>query len=326
MSPVRVPDVSVVIPAFNSAAYLAQAIESVLAQSRPPLETIVIDDGSVDDTRAVALAYPVCYVYQENRDRAAARNAGAELARGSLIAFLDADDVWMPEHLAACVEALERRPEASACATNYVIADERLTPIGWARATERSRTLAALLVENSIATSTVVVRAETFRQAGGFDESLKGSEDWELWLRLAATAPIGHVEATTVVYRDREGSASDRALDVLADRIFLVCERVYTSAWLPVDLRPLRNRSEAWSALLVAINYALNGRRTKAAVWLARAVRFHPAVLLDSRWRVTLARTILPLQAVRVLRRFGARRRRGSQGRASSSRATRSVA
>lgn len=293
---------SVVIPAYNSAGYLRQSIESALAQTRRPLEVIVIDDGSTDDTREVARAYPVRYVYQSNRDRAVARNHGARLATGRLIAFLDADDVWLREHLALSVAALEREPSAPLSASDYLLVDASLRPIGQATKTSREQSLESLLVENSIATSAVVVRAGAFRAVGGFDESLEGSEDWELWLRLTALAPAVRVEAVTMLYRVHPASASSRALDALPERLFRACDRIYASSWLPPRLVRLRRRTYAWSALLVAVNYALNRRRGHALRWLARAVGSHPAVLGDRRWLATALRTLLPTQVVAYAR------------------------
>src|SRR5664280_1531707 len=105
------PLVSVVIPAFNAEAFVAEAIESVLAQDYEPVEVIVVDDGSTDRTAAVASRYPVTRLTPDNGGQAAARNAGVTAAHGPLVAFLDADDLWLPAKLSTEVAYLSAHPE-----------------------------------------------------------------------------------------------------------------------------------------------------------------------------------------------------------------------
>jgi glycosyltransferase involved in cell wall biosynthesis len=105
------PLVSVVIPAFNAEAFVAEAIESVLAQDYDPIEVIVVDDGSADGTAAVASGYPVRVITQENGGQAAARNAGVAAAKGTFVSFLDSDDLWLPSKLSTEVAHLSEHPE-----------------------------------------------------------------------------------------------------------------------------------------------------------------------------------------------------------------------
>lgn len=109
----NLPEVSVIIAVYNGAAYLAEAIESVLAQTGPRLELIVVDDGSTDDTARISKSYVdrVIYCYQENRGQAAARNVGLELALAPLVAFIDADDIWTLGKLTRQMEILNARPD-----------------------------------------------------------------------------------------------------------------------------------------------------------------------------------------------------------------------
>lgn len=105
------PTVSVIVPVYNGERFLAEAIESILAQTYPSYEIIVIDDGSTDRTREIVLSYPeIKYLYQTNAGTAAARNRGIEMARGEYLAFLDADDLWMPGKLAIQIAAFEADP------------------------------------------------------------------------------------------------------------------------------------------------------------------------------------------------------------------------
>ncbi|HEY3727608.1 MAG TPA: glycosyltransferase [Solirubrobacteraceae bacterium] len=103
--------ISVVIPAFNAEAFLAEAIESVLAQDYGPVEVIVVDDGSTDRTAAVASCYSVACLRQANSGQAAARNAGVAAARGAFVSFLDADDLWRPSKLSTEIAHLQAHPE-----------------------------------------------------------------------------------------------------------------------------------------------------------------------------------------------------------------------
>jgi glycosyltransferase involved in cell wall biosynthesis len=104
--------VSVVIPAFNSAKYIGEAIQSVLEQTLVSFEVLVVDDGSTDDTAEVVQRYPVQYFRQENAGPSAARNTGMTKAKGEFVAFLDSDDLWLPQKLAVQLEAFKRHPDA----------------------------------------------------------------------------------------------------------------------------------------------------------------------------------------------------------------------
>ena len=114
-------EISVVIPAYNHGRFLREAIDSVLAQTYAPLEIIVVDDGSTDDTEQIVRSYGdrVRYIRQQNAGVGAARNNGIANARGEYVAFLDSDDLWLPEKLAVQVEYMRRHPECAACAVPY---------------------------------------------------------------------------------------------------------------------------------------------------------------------------------------------------------------
>jgi glycosyltransferase involved in cell wall biosynthesis len=200
------PRVSVVIPAYNSGKLLGQTLESVLNQSFRDLEVILVDDGSTDDTTRVADAFgpPVRVVRQRNQGPSAARNHGVEVARGPFIAFLDADDLWLPDKLRLQMELFDRRPELGLVYTNYQYTDgSKLLPLhrsaqkkpyeGWV--------FRQLLRDNFVATSTAVLRRECFRQVGGFDPKLRISEDYDLWLRIARKFEMGYAPPPLARYR-----------------------------------------------------------------------------------------------------------------------------
>lgn len=174
------PSVSVVIPAYNSAGCIRRAIDSALAQTSPPLEIIVVDDGSKDDTAKVVGEYPppVRLVRQENGGPGAARNHGVRVADGEWIGLLDADDAWLPHKLSTQLPLI--RSERIGVIHAAVLSGAT-QPIPERVEFER------LWIRNVVKTSTVLVRKRAFDEVGGFDEdrALIGVEDYNLWLRLA---------------------------------------------------------------------------------------------------------------------------------------------
>jgi glycosyltransferase involved in cell wall biosynthesis len=208
------PLVSVIMPAFNVDWCIRRAVDSVLAQTFPDRELIVVNDGSTDNTRSVLASYghAVRVIDQENRGMSAARNAGIRAARGSLIAFLDADDYWLPDKLSRQVDLLQAKPDIGFCSTSARIEN----PDGeflnlWQFRHQSTDVLQTLFAENaSIAggCSAVVVRKTLLDRVGLFDERLRGFEDPDLWIRLAAVAGYACIEETLVVVMRRENSVS----------------------------------------------------------------------------------------------------------------------
>ena len=185
--------VSVVIPAFNYAHYLPQAIASVLAQSHADFELLIIDDGSTDDTRAVvaALADPrLRYVWQENAGLSAARNTGVREARHAFVAFLDADDLWQPEFLATVLQRFAELPENfAAIATDTTRIDAAGQPRsvpGYTALRTGELTARDFCLRNRPLSSSIVLKKHVFADCGGFDTALRSSEDRDMWIRLTA--------------------------------------------------------------------------------------------------------------------------------------------
>ena len=212
------PSFSIVIPAYNARRTLADTLRSVAAQTDPDFEVIVVDDGSTDGTAefAAPLLDARGRVHrQENRGLPGARNAGIAQARGRWLAFLDADDMWMPEYLARMRALLERGDDVGIAYCDAWIYDDRLRRIARRSAFEWYRPAVvpedprefyrALLEENFIWVAACVPRA-VLDELGGFDERLRASEDWNMWLRIVAT---GRRAAGTTdrlgLYRHTEG-------------------------------------------------------------------------------------------------------------------------
>jgi glycosyltransferase involved in cell wall biosynthesis len=212
------PLVSVVIPAFNAGRTIDRALASALGQDYQPLEIIVIDDGSTDDTARIAGArdqWVRLLRLKQNRGVAAATNAGLGLARGEFIAFLDADDEWLPGKLRAQLDLLLRHPDLI-----FVCGPWREVELSGRIALEPPHAVSSdpcrrtvwreLLAGSFVLKSTVVARAAHVSRAGGFDESLPVAEDQDLWIRLAMLGPVGWYPEPLTVHYETPGSLTQR--------------------------------------------------------------------------------------------------------------------
>jgi glycosyltransferase involved in cell wall biosynthesis len=200
----RPPLVSVVVPCYNQARFLGEAIESVLAQSHPLFEVVVVDDGSTDDTSEVAARYPgVRLVRQENRGLSGARNAGLARSRGEYVVFLDADDRLLPGALEAGVERLEARPACAFVSGHYrfIAVDGSFLRQEPERIVGKDR-YAALLQLNYIGPPAVVMyRRAVFESVGAFDSSVNPAADYDLYLRIARRFAVSSHEKVVAEYR-----------------------------------------------------------------------------------------------------------------------------
>jgi glycosyltransferase involved in cell wall biosynthesis len=208
------PLVSVIIPAFNRAWCLAEAVDSVLAQGFGDFELIVVDDGSTDGTAALLAGYgdAIRVLRRENRGVSAARNAGIAAARGDLIAFLDSDDLWRSGKLRRQVAFFAAHPEALICQTEelWVRNGRRVNP------GKRHRKRAGMIFEPSldlclVSPSAVMVRRELFERVGFFDERLPACEDYDLWLRVSCRFPVHLIETPLIVKRGGHADQLSRA-------------------------------------------------------------------------------------------------------------------
>lgn len=202
------PVVSTVITSYNKGPYLAEAIESALAQDYAPHEIIVVDDGSIDNTQQVVDSFGdlVRYVHQENSGQSSAENHGIRTARGELIAFLDGDDRWRPSKLTKQVAVFRAHPETSVVYTRSWTFDHltgRGVSVGSCRSVlPRGYVLDHLLPGNFVPFSSSMVRKECIERAGMFDESVHFGNDYDLWLRVAFHGGIfDYVDEELLEYR-----------------------------------------------------------------------------------------------------------------------------
>lgn len=223
--------VSVVVPAYNYGRYLGEAIDSVLAQTHRDFELIVVDDGSSDSTREIVAAYTdprLRYVWQQNQGLSAARNTGIREARFDFVAFLDADDVWRPGHLAAAMAEFARRgPACALVASNSQRMDQHGVEMAtrfpdW-EGTQRID-VSDIVIRTRFMPSTAVVRRAAFDRCGGFDTGLRSSEDREMWMRIAAEYEVACRSEATVLVRKHTANMSKQA-DRMCHSMRTVIER-----------------------------------------------------------------------------------------------------
>jgi glycosyltransferase involved in cell wall biosynthesis len=225
------PAVSVVIPAYNVAPYIAETLNSVFTQTFTDFEVIVVDDGSSDGEELERNLEPylerVRYVRQENRGAGAARNHGVREAQGEFIAFLDSDDLWLPEYLGEQVRFLREDSYDLAYVDALLFGD---SPIAGKTYMQTAPSIGPVtfisLVRNdcNIITSGVVARRSALIKVGLFNESLRNGQDFELWTRLARNGGrLGYQRKVLLRYRCREGSLSGDMMNRLKREM-----RVYT--------------------------------------------------------------------------------------------------
>jgi glycosyltransferase involved in cell wall biosynthesis len=225
------PLVSVIIPSYNSAGFVVPAVESAFAQTYSPVEVIVVDDGSTDNTRERLVPWNdrVRYVYQPNGGLSKARNRGIKEARGDLIAFLDADDQWLPSKLDKQWERLRTNPQAPLVHTDLYQLRE---PAGDRVYAYRNRgrfsghCYAEFFSGNSIVPSTVMITRRCLEEVGRFDEEIRGAstQDFDLWFRVARHFPLSYVGEPLVLYRQHPTNASRNQRMMLEDEYYVLAK------------------------------------------------------------------------------------------------------
>lgn len=220
MAPQDKPSVSVVIPVFNGASFVAKAVASVRAQTVKDVEIIVVDDGSTDGTQGVLAELQrtegITWFQQDHGGPARSRNRGIEVARGEFVALLDCDDVWLPEKLEAQLEVVQRRPDVGVVHTDFDIVDEKGTLLQRIAARHSNEPLVQAFVGGHIALpSTILINRRLLEKVGALNPDLYGSEDSDLAVRLYAATKFECVDRVLVRKLER-GHIRDLAFDEAA--------------------------------------------------------------------------------------------------------------
>jgi GT2 family glycosyltransferase len=318
------PTVSIITPAFNAEQYIEQTIESVLRQTFDGFEMVIVDDGSIDGTAAIAARYArrdarIRLIRQANRGIAAARNAGLAASRGRYIALLDSDDAWLPSYLSDQLAVLERRPDIAVLSANALNVGgpsdgEPLLPMKDDGAVVPISLLTLIEREDAVSIFSVF-RRDLLQAIGGFDDTLRRSEDYDLWLRAAAAGlqiavnprPLG-------LYRRRPDSLSadeTLMLDAMRHPLAKVRERcggrpeirsavdrqlaALTRRRLVARARAALAQGDmtALAARFAALADATGARRYRVASWLAGTAP------MTIRWAYSCKRTFGHLSGAR---------------------------
>ncbi len=249
------PKIAVIIPAYNQSQYLSQAIQSVLDQTFSDWEAVIVDDGSTDATRSVALSYPdsrLRYVYQENRGLSAARNTGIRNSSAPNLSFLDSDDMFLPEKLTVLLAALEQSPELGLVAGQAVPVDENGKRVGKVMDTPLPDQAERLLLGNPLHVGSVLLRRSWQEQAGFFDESLRSYEDWDMWLRLGHLGcRMGYVNQPVSLYRFHTAQMT-RIGAQMTTATFAVLDKLYSNPDLPPAWQDLHDMAYSQAYLRAA--------------------------------------------------------------------------
>jgi glycosyltransferase involved in cell wall biosynthesis len=279
------PLVDAIITCHNYGRFLGDAIDSVLAQTYPELAVVVIDDGSTDDTAEVAARYAdrgVRYVYRSQGGAGRARNTGVRATSGSLIAFLDADDAWLPHRVTAQVAHLERHPEVALVAAHAFACDEAMRPSSIVHALKgppSGRMLEALLVHNVVLNpSSVLVRRSALEAAGGFSEIPFG-EDWDTWIEIAKRFPIGFVDLVVAMVRRHSASITPRRGRSRVDVNLAIVERHLSDVRPAWKRRLLRRRAASAAYLHAGLGSAIRGDTRVARRYAVCAIALDPLTL-----------------------------------------------
>ncbi len=278
--------VSVIIPSFNARPWICEAVDSALAQSHSPVQVLVVDDGSNDDSLAVVRSRygdRVLVVATEHRGLAAARNTGLRRAGGEFVQFLDADDCLDAEKIRLQMEVLAASQDCALVHADFdTFHDGRpgvrhSSPDAYRRKSRETDAWWALLSGNFIPVLTPLVRRAAITEVGGFDETLQACEDYDLWLRMAARGMrFAYLPKILASYRTRPHSLSADRERQLRATILVHARAARLKGGLSGSERALFRRHQAELREQLALQLMAGGRRGAALPWLLTAGCFQP--------------------------------------------------
>jgi glycosyltransferase involved in cell wall biosynthesis len=281
--------VSVIIPIYNASSTIERAIKSVLSQTYKLIEVIIVNDGSTDDTsqRLASFGSDIRIINQENQGRSAARNRGIKVANGEYVAFLDADDWWMPEKLEESIAILEQDQDTALVHSAYLV----VHPSGWidlvaiqqrGQENEKGCALFERLVNHNIigSPSFVVLRASILKEIGEFKESLEGTEDWELWLRVSIRFKIAYLAKPLVYYQLHESEGIRRIMsrNVQSDWLNII-DDIFKRADVQARYAHCESPAKARVLLRLGMLDILNSENKAGQTKLQRAVKLDSTLL-----------------------------------------------
>jgi glycosyltransferase involved in cell wall biosynthesis len=320
LASIGLPTVSVVIPTYNALKFLPQTIASVMAQTFQDFELLLIDDGSSDGTADWVAHYnqstdghKIQFFQQQRGGVSAARNLGIQNAQGEFVAFLDADDLWVPTKLSQQVNYLNQHPRVGLVHGAIALMDEAGTLTGRVLSSKPiASSLPRLLTQNAVACQTVLVRRSCFEQTGRFDSQADTVEDWDLWMRVARFYPIVGLPEVLAHYRQVESSLS-RSHERMVPTYHYVIEKNYEFCQdeltrLGVNDRRLKAASyaSAYQCLAWKAIQCKFPDLKQANIYLSRALHYRPDLVLTGEyWRLFVAiglKTVLSANRYQALK------------------------
>jgi glycosyltransferase involved in cell wall biosynthesis len=276
------PRVSVIIPTYNRSELLRVAVESVLAQTYPNIEIIVVDDGSTDDTATMMAQYAerVTYLQQTNRGVAVARNTGFRAASGEYVTFLDDDDLIIPTKIERQMQVLASRAEVSLVHCGYYHTDEAGNSMDRVVLLPEGEVLRPLVCRNFIWVGAPLIRRQCLDVVGPFDEEIPSvSADWDMWLRIAqAGYPFACVQEPLGAYRiQRDSMLAD--VSGLEYATFTILDRVFSDPQLPADVVAVKEQAYGAWRFWISCRYYATGRWDDARRNLEGALALRPQLL-----------------------------------------------
>jgi phenylacetate-CoA ligase len=287
--------VSVIIPTYNAAQYIKDALESAFSQTYKNLEVIIIDDGSTDNTKTVIEQYAqhntqnIHYIYQSNKGLSSARNTGIKASKGVYIAFLDSDDIWLPAKIECQMSAISESNSIGiiGCGGYFIGSNNRIMKeFNRENCSDKKDLLKRLSFKNIVSGgSEALVKRECLDKAGLFDETLISAEDWDMWLRIAKFWDIRFVEKPLVKIRVRDDSMSapTNAEKMLNNELAVLKKHFSNSKFLKWNLI-LKMKTYASRYFYTGWAYYEVGDMINANKCLIKSFLYNPSNLFNKRW------------------------------------------
>lgn len=281
------PRVSVIIPTYNQARFVSATVQSILNQTYKDLETIVVIDGSTDDTKIQLEKFgnKIKVVEQERSERAIARNNGVKHSSGEYIAFVDSDDIWKPNKLEKQIPVLEENEETVLVYSACERVDEYGNNIKRAKRQTQGysgKVFEKLLLRNFVVSATPVVRREIFEKSEGFITKYVPYEDWELWLRLSAFGKFIFIDSPLASYRIHPMQTVKL---VTAEKIEQVTSSLLNDSFKLKEVsKKIQRESLGFANLRFCYWYLQAKKYETAKEKITTALKLNPTFLLDPRW------------------------------------------
>ena len=298
MSTADGPTVSVIIPTHNRAHLVGQSIQSVLDQTFTDLELIVVDDGSTDETETVVRGFDdarINYTYQDHTGIGAARNTGLRKAQGRYIAFLDSDDVWLPDLLEVQVPILREHLGIGLVYAKAQAIDKHGKPMNQIRGSPQKYpgdAVKSALYGDFVCIIATLVRRECFDRVGPFDETLMAREEWDMWIRIAKYYRLAHVDKVLARFRthdDQRTAPNSEYFAEVTESGLRVLGKAFSDTDLPRDSSEIKALAYRNAYLEIALRWLNVGawQRSARCFWTAVQVSPNPlAAFLRIGWLI----------------------------------------